>query len=522
MTLVPTPKRLHPSASDGGQSRAPADEKTNTTTSIPAPAEPAAEHHLGAGGAVGSGNPLATPSRRRDRGGERQVDHPPEAGAAELPAEASRPSSDRLPRRDEPCAACEEGPLSPEDISKFEEDGFVMLKRAFDPKVAAACRESLWKRLKGEGIAREDPSTWVSKIGLAEIYGMSSSPKQRRGLPWKDALSPRLMSAVEQLLGPDAWEEFGCGWWVITFPGFAVPPWGAEGKWHCDGAHFRHYPHSREIGLLPIFLFSDVRSHGGGTAVIRGSHKTVAGLVWNKAGTTGLTGPELSRAACEAVLPAASEDVVETTGSGGDVLLTHPLLLHARSNNLAPVDESGVRFMCHPAVPLKRHLDLHAPPEAFSVVERIMWRACPSRRKNADGHAIPKPEECDHSPVELPPTNRRWKKKARSHGRGARIPATPQSQDPSEDADLTTNQAPKSLARPPPKGAETDRSKARGEQPQEGSDNPDVRGSRDDAAARSPAEEDPREAPHSGGTADGVDAEVMEAMGFGGFGGCRK
>lgn len=49
-------------------------------------------------------------------------------------------------------------------------------------------------------------------------------------------------------------------------------------------------PPSREIGILPIFLFSDVRPHGGGTAVIRGSHRTVAELVWNKAGTTGLTG----------------------------------------------------------------------------------------------------------------------------------------------------------------------------------------------------------------------------------------
>lgn len=69
------------------------------------------------------------------------------------------------------------------------------------------------------------------------------SSKKRRGSPWKDALSPTLMSAVEQLVGANAWEEFGCGWWMVTFPGFAKPPWRAEGKWHCDGAHFRHYPH---------------------------------------------------------------------------------------------------------------------------------------------------------------------------------------------------------------------------------------------------------------------------------------
>lgn len=68
------------------------------------------------------------------------------------------------------------------------------------------------------------------------------------------------------------------------------------------------YPHhhsatgSREIGILPIFLFSDVRKHGGGTAVLRGSHKKVAKILWNRAGTTGLTGTAICR-----------HDIVSTT-----------------------------------------------------------------------------------------------------------------------------------------------------------------------------------------------------------------
>ncbi|CAM9157646.1 unnamed protein product [Ectocarpus sp. 13 AM-2016] len=334
-------------------------------------------------------------------------------------------------------------PLSPEDIHSFEDNGFVMLKRAFDPDVAAACRESLWKRLKGDGIRREEPATWVRKIGIPEIYGISSSPKKRRGHPWKGALSPKLKSAVNQLAGVDSWEEFGCGWWMVTFPGFAQPPWGAEGKWHIDGAHFRHYPHSREIGILPIFLFSDVRKHGGGTAVLRGSHKKVAKILWNRAGTTGLTGPELSSAAREALLPAADDDIVETNGDAGDVLLTHPLLLHSRSTNLASIEESGVRFMCHPAIPLRDHLDLHSAPETRSVLERVMMQACPVGGRNlldmdagvsaggiasadakvgaagATHHAIPTPAECDHSPVELRPAGT-WKGEHQYAGGGKR------------------------------------------------------------------------------------------------------
>lgn len=47
---------------------------------------------------------------------------------------------------------------------------------------------------------------------------------------------------------------------------------------------------SREIGLLPIFLFSDVRPHGGGTALLRGSHKSVAKILWERSGRTGIEG----------------------------------------------------------------------------------------------------------------------------------------------------------------------------------------------------------------------------------------
>ncbi|CAM9381755.1 unnamed protein product [Ectocarpus fasciculatus] len=455
-----------------------------------------------------------------------------------------------------PDAGSSELPLSPEDIRSFEENGFVMLKRAFDPDVAAACRESLWKRLKGDGIRREEPATWVRKIGIAEIYGISSSPKKRRGHPWKGALSPKLKSAVDQLAGVDSWEEFGCGWWMVTFPGFAQPPWGAEGKWHIDGAHFRHYPHSREIGILPIFLFSDVRKHGGGTAVLRGSHKKVAKILWNSAGTTGLTGPELSNAAREALLPAADDDVVETNGDAGDVLLTHPLLLHSRSTNLAPVEESGVRFMCHPAIPLKDHLDLHSAPEMRSVLERVMMQACPVGGRclpdmdagvSADGrgivsgnadagtagtmhHAIPKPAECDHSSVELRPAatpkgvhknagggkRGRWKGKAKGRCRPTETKAPQQQQQLHSGVEGGS-----------PENYVADNAD-RGSQLDVGGGRPGAKDEQSEIDAQfvrtssSCSIDKTLDVPASGGAAhDEVDTVVLHAMGFSNFGGSR-
>lgn len=43
-----------------------------------------------------------------------------------------------------------------------------------------------------------------------------------------------------------------------------------------------------------------------------------------------MTGPALSTLAREVLLPAPEQDIIETSGEAGDVMLTHPLLLHAR------------------------------------------------------------------------------------------------------------------------------------------------------------------------------------------------
>jgi hypothetical protein len=37
-------------------------------------------------------------------------------------------------------AGAEEGPLSAEEVGRYKRDGFVLLRRAFDPEVAEACR----------------------------------------------------------------------------------------------------------------------------------------------------------------------------------------------------------------------------------------------------------------------------------------------------------------------------------------------------------------------------------------------
>lgn len=202
-----------------------------------------------------------------------------------------------------------------------------------------------------------------------------------------------------------------------------------------------------------------------------------------------------------------------------------------------------------------------------------MWRACPSRWKNAGGGrshaATPTPEQCDHSPVELPSSRKgRWKKKkGKPPSQGCRgatkktpTAAPAHGQDTGGDADAASlpanNRASGGLGKlkPAPRYVEAIQPTARGEQTGEGGERPGEggeqpgegreqpgeggeqpregggsqygrgRGSHRDAAIRSSTgeEEDAGEAPGSSRWAEEVDAAVMEAMGFGGFGGSGR
>ena len=70
-----------------------------------------------------------------------------------------------------PSALDDDPPFSPEEIEAYVRDGFVLLKRAFPPSVAASCREALWRVMEEQqGIRRDDPGTWPVKCPLAFIF----------------------------------------------------------------------------------------------------------------------------------------------------------------------------------------------------------------------------------------------------------------------------------------------------------------------------------------------------------------
>jgi len=265
-------------------------------------------------------------------------------------------------------SSSEGAPLSVAEVEAFVRDGYAYVREAFAASVAAECREILWQWLEREhGIREGDHASYRRAAPRGKLY----ISEHFTGGPWdRAACSPKLRNAIAQLCGADRLDDEnfpGCGWWVLTFPGYSEPPWGPEGAWHVDGHGYAHRVDSAELGIVPIFLFSDVGPGDGGTALARGSHRRAAAILATT--KNGMPGPALS-AALRAEL--REDDVVETQGRAGDVLLAHPFLLHARSKNLSP---ATVRFMCHPGLPLKEPLRIRVPPPDPTPVEQAVLGA---------------------------------------------------------------------------------------------------------------------------------------------------
>jgi hypothetical protein len=286
--------------------------------------------------------------------------------------------------------------LTNEQVQHFKEKGWVKVEQAYPREEALKVQDFLWNELlERHTVKRDDPSTWTQPvIRLGDYYESVTD----------GCNTDRLTGAIEDLLGEDRWQlgqtrhKAMWGGFIINF-GPEVP-----GGWHYDGSQFRHYLDSWEQGLLLVCLFSDVRKGGSGTLVAEGSHHIVAKMLEKHPEGLGLgeaiqecnkhpwlaelvAGHKASESKVGASLQEKKEylsaftesaykdpdgyslRVVETTGGPGDIVICHPFLYHAPSNN-----ELGVpRFMCNRVAPTKERMKLNREnPADYSVVEQMI------------------------------------------------------------------------------------------------------------------------------------------------------
>jgi hypothetical protein len=250
--------------------------------------------------------------------------------------------------------------LSAEQIDSFIEHGFVRVPECFSRANAQPWLDEAWVRL---GYDRDDPGTWAEqRVHMPSVRHVEVAD-----------FAPKVWGAACQLLGGEDRIEQPYAWGNGFIANLGIgadrpwePPSAASPDWHKDGDFFRHFLDSPEQGLLTIVLWSDIEERGGGTFIAPDSVAPVARLLERRR---------------EGVLPddfpydeliAQCSTFVETTGRLGDVVLMHPYMLHASSQN----HRATARLITNPPIALREPMRFDRGDTAeHSPVERAVLRA---------------------------------------------------------------------------------------------------------------------------------------------------
>ena len=247
--------------------------------------------------------------------------------------------------------------LTESQAQHFLDTGFVVIEGAFSREAAQKYTDRAWTRL---GYSPDDPSTWEQALihmPTIETFPIST-------------FAPRAWGAICDLLSGEERINMERAHWGDAFIlnlryGADEPyrePSPTAGGFHIDGDFFRHFLDSPEQGLLTIVIWSDILPKSGGTFVALDSVPKIArhlaahpeGVLPNNTGSQ---------------LISECQQFMELTGKAGDVVLLHPFILHASSQN----PSGRPRFITNPPVSLKEPMNFNREnPEDFSLVERAI------------------------------------------------------------------------------------------------------------------------------------------------------
>ena len=230
------------------------------------------------------------------------------------------------------------------DLEHFEAHGWVRLRGAFSADEAAAMRAVTWRALESVGIQRDDPSTWRKE--------RPDHLQHLKGHPAFQAVGgQRTLAAIDRLLAGQAWrtpKDWGA--FFLVFPTNGTWDVPARG-WHIDAAY--DGPRSPPAGLKVHAMFGDVEPRSGGMFVLSGSHRLVHQWFRDHPPPPGARSKHLRRSLhqhpylrdlCSSgdrkarltrfheqaeIVDGIPLQALENTAEAGDVILMHPLLLHA-------------------------------------------------------------------------------------------------------------------------------------------------------------------------------------------------
>lgn len=241
--------------------------------------------------------------------------------------------------------------LSVEDLKRFHDDGYVVVRGAFPRADAEVMQAEWWAELANlHGIRRDDRTTW--RPTLSDLKRAKTSPVQRA------IETPRVLGVIDDLLGHGTWRPpRDWGRTIATFP--------EPGDWDvpADGWHWDSPPawHRESLeGLFVVSFVGAVAPQAGGTLVISGSprllarheakltpeerragyktqkelfhrsHPWLAALGGKAASPADRVSAFMAR---DAHVDGIAARVVELTGEPGDMVFCHPAIVHSAAPN---------------------------------------------------------------------------------------------------------------------------------------------------------------------------------------------
>jgi hypothetical protein len=256
-----------------------------------------------------------------------------------------------------------DAPTDEETFRHFREHGWMRVRAAFSADDAEAMRTVVWRALTDVGIRQDDPSTWTRERP-EHLQHLKSDPV------FQAVGSPRLLKGIAAALEGQAYvKPKNWGAFFLAFPSRNV--WNVPaGGWHIDANYLSAL--SPPAGVRTHALFGDVTPRAGGTLIVSGSHRLVHRYFADRPpalGTRGAAFRKLLRGHAYIGDLHAEGDVdervarfmdraeehdgislriVENTGTAGDVILLHPLVLHVATPNTG----TRPRFLLSGAVDL--------------------------------------------------------------------------------------------------------------------------------------------------------------------------
>lgn len=237
--------------------------------------------------------------------------------------------------------------------SCFEATGVIRLPGAFAAEQAAAMRSAIWQHAERQaGLRPTDPASWAGSPVL-NWQALSRDPVFR---PLVD--NRPVSDALDGIFGAGGWRRPRPGAQIL----FSLPepdPWVLPDGWHIDcGFDHATWP----LPAVKLFAFvGEVGPRQGGTLILSGTHRLVdryrdalpapvgAGKEnwlafmrhhpWLARLLNGTDLPDHGRSKVgEATeIDGVSVQVLELTGSPGDVVITHLHVFHASSPDTGAV-----------------------------------------------------------------------------------------------------------------------------------------------------------------------------------------